>query len=136
MGTEFTFYDYIDADASGDNLIKNWLNGDGKPAKASFKLRISLLGESPPHGFMDSVWTEEYVKWMRDDWDGFIELRKSKNNVQYRILGKMIDRHVFLVAWGIHKGRRFKTSITPKTASDRVSQMMNNAKYMREHDYG
>ena len=54
MGREFTFYDYIDA--NGVNVIRDWLNGDGKPAKAYFTVIIGQLEASPPPGGKDSVW--------------------------------------------------------------------------------
>ena len=41
MSSEFTFYDYIDADGDGINVIKDWLNGEGKLAKAFFTMIIS-----------------------------------------------------------------------------------------------
>ncbi|MFC1845793.1 hypothetical protein ACFLYM_00060 [Chloroflexota bacterium] len=56
MGNEFTFYDYIDADGSGSNIIWDWLNGDAKEAKAPFNLIIGYLEASPPAGSQDSVW--------------------------------------------------------------------------------
>ncbi len=135
MGSEFTFYDYIDADRSGANLINRWLKGDGKPARMYFATTIGLLEVSHPRGFNDSVWGHPYVRFMDEDWDGFIELRKEVGNVQYRLLGKVIDRHVFLVTWGVHKTQNYKTDISPQTASDRVNQMIKNpARYRREHE--
>jgi hypothetical protein len=135
MGSEFTFYDYIDADASGVNIIKNWLNGRGKDAKAYFNVLIGQLEASPPHGVTDSVWKYPYTEPMANDWYGFIAFRK-RGGVQYRILGQMRNRDVFLVAYGIHKMQHYDTDVTPKTASNRVTQMINNpAKYRREHEY-
>ena len=135
MGSEFTFYDYIDADGGGDNVIKNWLNGDGKDAKAYFTTMIGNLEASPPPGVTDSVWGYPYTKVMKGRWKGFIELRKA-GSVQYRLLAQMIDRSVFLVACGIHKGKNYTTDVTPRTALSRVTQMINNpARYRREHEY-
>ena len=135
MVSEFTFYDYFDADGGGDNVIKSWLNGEGRPAKAYFTNMISLLEASPPPRAADSVWGEPYTKLMRDDWHGFIELRKT-GGVQYRLLAQMRDRSVFLVACGVHKGRNYTTDVTPETALSRVTQMINDpARYRREHEY-
>jgi hypothetical protein len=135
MYSEFTFYDYIDADGCGENLIKSWLNGDGKPAHMGFTTMIGNLEASSPRGFKDSVWTYPYVIWMDEEWEGFIELRKEVRNVQYRLIGKVQDRHVFLVTWGIHKMQRYKTDASPQTASDRVNQMIRDpARYRRKHE--
>ncbi len=135
MGSEYTFYDYIDADGGGANVIKSWLNGDGKDAKAYFMVLIGNLEASPPPGVTDSVWRYPYTKTMKGQWRGFIELRKT-GSVQYRLLSKMQDRSVNLVACGVHRGNNYQTDVTPGTASIRVSQMIGNpAKYRREHEY-
>ena len=129
MGTEYRFYDYIDADGDGSNVIKSWLNGEGKDAKAHFMQIMPHLESSPP------PWKTKYTKLMKDEWDGFIELRKT-GKVQYRLLAQMRSRNVYLVACGIHKGQNYTTDVTPEKASVRVSQMIDNpAKYRREHEY-
>ena len=135
MGTEFTFYDYIDADRSGANIIKGWLNGNGKPAKARFNTMIRYLEASPPDGLQGSVWTDPFYVWhLRGEWRGFIEIRKEIQRVQYRLIGKVEGRNVFLVTWGFHKGT-WETDVTPQTAKDRVSEMKNSPeKYRSEHD--
>ncbi len=134
MGSEFTFYDYIDADGGGANVIRDWLNGEGKPAKVWFTNMISHLEASPPPRFRDSVWGEPFTKLMKQEWDGFLEIRKT-GRVQYRLLAKMEGRSVFLVGHAIHKGQNYKPDVLPATASMRVTQMINNAKYRREHEY-
>ena len=138
MIREFTFYDYIDADGDGTNVIRSWLNGDGKPAKAHFTMMIPRLEASPPLGSKDSVWGEPHTKLMKDKvekWHGFIELRKL-GKVQYRLIALMQDRSVFLIACGIHKEHNYRTNASPQTALSRVTQMINNpAKYRREHEY-
>lgn len=134
MGSEFTFYDYIDADSSGDNVIKSWFNGEGKDAKAHFNRMIGYLEGSPPASSQDSVWRAPYTWPLHREWRDFIELRKKVKGVQYRLIGKVEDRKVFLITWGVHKGT-WETYITPQTAKERVTQMKNNPeKYRREHD--
>ncbi|MBF8264658.1 MAG: hypothetical protein HW384_522 [Dehalococcoidia bacterium] len=134
MGSEFTFYDYIDA--NGVNVIRNWLNGDGKPAKMFFTTIIGQLEASPPPGGKDSVWKHPYTWPMKGEWDGFFELRKEASGVQYRLLGQIRNRVVFLVAYGIHKDQYYNTDVTSQTARNRVNQMEDNpAKYRREHGY-
>ena len=134
MGSEYTFYDYVDADGDGSNVIKSWLNGDGKDAKAYFTMIIGNLGASPLSGVTDSVWKDPYTKTMKGEWDGFIELRKT-GSVQYRILAQMRGRSIYLVACGSHKGH-YKTDVSPQTASRRVAQMIDNpTRYRREHEH-
>lgn len=129
MGNEFTFYDYIDADGGGNNIIKCWLNGTGKDAKAHFTLIIPYLESLPP------PWMTKYTKLMEDEWDDFIELRKT-GKVQYRLIGRMVKRNIHLVACGIHKDQYYTTDVTPQKAKARVSQMISDpAKYGREHEY-
>lgn len=136
MGNEYTFYDYIDADGDGTNVIKSWLNGGGKDAKARFTFIINNLEASPPARTAYSVWTEPYTEVMKREWSQFIALRVKVRRVQYRLLAKMVDRNVFLVAYGIHKGKSYETDVMPQTALMRVSQMINNpAKYRRKHEY-
>lgn len=135
MGSEYTFYDYIDADGGGENVIKSWLSGEGKDSKAHFTMIIPLLEASPPPRWTDSVWGYPYTKVMKGGWKGFIELRKD-GSVQYRLLAQMIGRSVFLVACGIHKEQNYRTDVSPQTALRRVAQMISDpAKYRREHEY-
>jgi hypothetical protein len=134
MVKEYTFFDYIDAEKSGTNVILAWLNSDGKPAKARFTFIIKYLGTSSPPGSNGSYWCEPMTKAMKGNWIGFIELRAKINKIQYRLIGKMVNRNFFLVATAFHKGS-YVTNITPKTGDDRVKQMINNPlKYRSEHD--
>jgi hypothetical protein len=136
MDREFTFYDYIDADGSGVNVIKAWLDSQGKPAKAHFTMIIPHLEASPPQGKQGSAWRFPNIKQMKDAWDGFTEFRKEARKVQYRLLGQMRDRDVLLVACGIHKGQHYDTDVTASIARNRVAQMISSpAKYRREHEY-
>lgn len=135
MGSEFTFYDYIDADGGGTNIINDWLNGGGKEAKAYFNRMIGYLEASPLAGSQDSFWRAPYTWPLHGAWTNFIEIRKKIRGVQYRIIGKIEGRNVLLVTWGCHKGS-WQANITAQTAKERVSQMKNNPeRYRREHDY-
>jgi len=135
MGKEFTFYDYIDADGDGTNIIKSWLNGAGKPAKARFNRVIGWLENSSPAGSQESVWRAPYVWPLHEEWKGFKEIRKEVDRVQYRLIGKVENRNVFLVTWGYHKGV-WKTDITHQTAKERIAKMNNKPeRYRIEHDY-
>jgi len=133
MGSEFTFYDYINADGDGANIINDWLNGDGKEAKAYFNRMIGYLEGSPPAGSQSSVWRDPYVWPLHREWKGFFEIRKKLKKIPYRLIGKIEGRSVLLITWGYHQGN-WKADITPQTAEERVNQMKNVAKYRREHD--
>lgn len=129
MVKEFTFYDYIDADGDGSNVIKNWLNGTGNDAKPFFTDIILHLEKTPP------PWITKYTKKMKHEWSKFIELRKT-GRINYRLIGKMVYRHIYLVTHAIHKDQHYEAGITPQKALERVSQMISNpTKYAREHEY-
>ena len=137
MSTEHRFYDYINID--GSNLIEVWLSGDGKASRARFINRLEMLSGSPPSGKQDSVWKSKYVKpltggkWGK--YKDFIEIRVKENNIQYRLIGKKIDREIFLVSWGFHDGKGWHSDITPATAQERANRMIANpATYRREHE--
>lgn len=138
MGIEYTFYDYIDADGNGLNVINDWLNGEGKPAKSWFNVMLVHLESSSPPGFKDTFWKPPYAELLEnkkhENWIGFIEIRK-RGKVQYRLIAKLENRDVFLVAHGIHKGQNWNMDISSETARLRIVQMRNNPKkYRREHD--
>ena len=133
----YTFYDYIDE--SGAIVIKTWLNGDGKLAKAFFTNLIPNLERSTPPHFNDTVWRRPHYKPLENKkgqhWEGFAELRKT-GKIQFRIIIQICDHKVFMVACGTHKDQNFEIDVSPDTARRRVEQMTNNpAKYRREHEY-
>jgi len=133
MGTEFTFYDFIDADNGGKNIIDDWLNSDGKNVKKHFNAMIRNLEASPPPGTQDTVWSAPFTWPLHEEWRGFLEIRKKVNNIQYRLICKMEGREVFIVTWGYHKGY-WETAISHRTAEIRVMQMRNEPdKYRRKH---
>ena len=135
MASEFTFYDYINADGDGTNVIKNWLNGYGKPAKAGFMNLIGGLESSPLPGKQESLWKYPHMKAMKNDWKGFIELRKEVMRVQYRLIGQRRGREVLLVTCAIHKDQNYESEAPPRTASNRVAQMISNPiRYRKEHE--
>ena len=135
MGKEYTFYDYINADGDGINVINYWLHNNGKDSKFHFNEVIKYLEASTPPGTQGTFWTKKYAKRMQDEWKGFWEIRREVKNVQYRLLGWMHGREVHLVACATHKGRNFPTTISSTTAKNRVGQMIDNpTKYRRNHD--
>lgn len=135
MGSQFTFYDYIDADGGGENVIKSWLNGKGKPVKAYFANYIPQLEASPPPRIKNSKWVFPGARYMTRDWAGFIELRKKAAGREFRLICKMHGRNVFLVAHGIHKGQNFPTDVSVTSAKQRMAQMESDpGRYRREHE--
>jgi hypothetical protein len=133
MGSEFTFYDYIDADKDGANVIKEWLNSEGKDAKAHFINIIPHVEASPPAVL--TIYAKPLKNKKGQKWDGFLELRK-RGKVNFRLIFKIEGRNLLLVACGIHKGHNYITNVSPQTALNRVAQMVDNlAKYGTEHEY-
>jgi hypothetical protein len=80
MGTEFTFFDYLDAD--GINTIKVWLDGPGKTVKAKVNNWLRHLEATPP-----GDWKRPLVDTLTDECAGLFEIRVEKSHLQYRILG-------------------------------------------------
>lgn len=79
MGSEFTFYDYVE---NGKNLIHEWLNGPAKDVRTKLNNRIRHL-EATNKG----SWTRPMVDTLTGDCDGLFEIRMKRGRVQYRILG-------------------------------------------------
>jgi len=133
MGTEYTFYDYIDE--LGNNIIKDWLNGEARDANMYFANIIEMLESSSPPRANNSFWKRPYAARLKGNWDGFWELRKKAERIQYRLLGQMQHRNVYLVTFGTHMGK-YETEVQPQTAKMRVLQMINSpARYRREHEH-
>lgn len=135
MGSEYTFYDYIDADRTDRNIVNDWLNNEGKEAKQGFNAIIRRLEESPPYTCQDSCWGFPATKPLTGNWDGFTELRKQIKRIQYRLIIKEDHRNVHIVTWGRHNDD-WQTDITSEKANERVEQMKSNPiKYRRNHDF-
>ncbi|MBI4298923.1 MAG: type II toxin-antitoxin system RelE/ParE family toxin [Chloroflexi bacterium] len=80
MGSEFTFYDYIDD--TGSNTIHSWLNSIDIRAKEKLNKRLLYL-EGTSHG----NWKRPLVDTLTDDCAGLFEVRARLQGQQYRILG-------------------------------------------------
>lgn len=79
MGTEYTFYDYME---EGRNLIHAWLQELPRPVKAKFnKWLLHLEGVGP------GKWKRGLVDTLTDDCDGLFEIRVQRSRINYRILG-------------------------------------------------
>jgi len=134
MTKEYHFYDYIDADKGSVNVINTWLNNEAKDSKFHFNQVIKHLEASTPPGTQGTFWIKKYAKRMKGDWKGFWEIRRQVKNVQYRLMGWMNGREVFLVAYATHK-EDYLPIISSTTAKNRVRQIIDNPKkYRRNHD--
>jgi hypothetical protein len=133
MNKEHTFYDYIDA--SGINLIKDWLHGNARLARVRFNFIINQLEASPPPSFKGSVWTRPFVYNLTDDWKGFLEIRAQVNKIEYRLIGQRKGRSILMTTWAHHDGKGWHTESTPGTAKIRIDQMIANmGRYAIEHE--
>ena len=86
MGTQYTFYDYINA--QGDNEILLWLNDVGGRGKDRHKLkaqftRILLHLEGASTG----EWRRPQFDNLHDECAGLYEIRKEFKNIPYRLIG-------------------------------------------------
>ena len=80
MGSEFTFYDYVDE--SGVNTISAWLKSLGAKGYAKFDTRILNL-EATPKG----QWRRPGVDTLSKECGGLFEIRVKVDRVQRRLLG-------------------------------------------------
>jgi hypothetical protein len=125
MGSEFTFYDFVDD--SGTNLIHQWLQGIPKGAKQKFNKWLMHLEATPP-----GEWRRPLVDTVCD---GLREIRVSFGQ-QYRILAVHTpDRKPILLHSFIKSGRR-----VPKGECDRARVKKDQveadpAKHTVEHNY-
>ena len=80
MGSEFTFYDYVNA--SGENKIRSWLDGQTVKVRAKFDTWLRNL-EATPIG----LWGEPYVSQLHGECNQLFEIKPEVQGVQYRLLG-------------------------------------------------
>ncbi len=130
MDGGFIFYDYLDADSGGENVIRSFLDRCEKSTKAFLNSMIRHLEASP-----FSTWREPYTKPLDGAWEGFFEIRKQGRKTRARLVFKIENRQVFLVATGFHRSR-WQVDITPAVAKQRVCQMTEHPElYRRRHDF-
>ncbi len=80
MGSEFTFYDYVDGE--GNNAIRAFLGGlDPKPRAKFNRILLALSG------FPIAMWNWPRVGILTDHCAGLFEIRVSLQKVHHRILG-------------------------------------------------
>jgi len=130
MGSEFTFFDYVDD--GGANIIWDWFEGDGRKAKAKFNARLMYLEATPP-----GQWSRPYVDHLSGSCAGLLEIR-AKVDVQYRLLGFFGPgpREVTLVLGVIKKGSRSLMLACDRALRLKDTAFANPNQHRREHDFG
>ena len=133
MGSEHTFYDFIDQ--SGRNVIRDWLDvqGQKKRPKAKLNFRMQNLEGWPRH-----LWVEPYTKPLKGNCQGLIEIRADVQNVQYRLLGfhGPGDREVTLVFGAHERGGKFVPRSACEIALKRKGEAENQPMGRRSmHDF-
>ena len=131
MGSEFTFYDFIDA--SGKNVIHDWLQEIPKEVKEKFTKRLENLEATPP-----GMWTHRLVDTLTDGpCSGLFEVRVRSGTQQYRILGTdtgMQRRRILL-----HCFRKPDRGVAPaecQRAKTKMAQFFaNSARHKVVHNY-
>lgn len=131
MGTEFTFFDYIDA--SGDNVIRAWLQQQGVKVEAKFDNWIKYL-EATPRG----SWTRPLVDTLSGDCQGLIEIRVGLAKVQYRLLGfhGPNRKEVTLVLGAKEKERRLDPPSACQQALLRRDEILADPTRRKRHGFG
>lgn len=136
MGSEFTFYDFVDAGGSGENVVKAWLHGPGSKARAKFNQIIANLEGTPP------PWTGLGRAWDKLKGKGFEELyemRLEREHVQYRLIAFFGagDREVTITMGAIHKDKNWTPSNFGSGSQHRRKLVTGNAAlYRTVHDDG
>jgi hypothetical protein len=78
MGSEFTFYDYVE----GTNSVHDWLNTLPVSVKAKLNKWLLHLEAVGP-----GEWKRPFVDTLTGTCSGLFEVRASKAGMQYRLLG-------------------------------------------------
>lgn len=133
MGSEWTFYDYVDA--RGVNVISGWLNGHGPRVKAKFVQRVKYLEATPP-----GQWKRPEVAPLAGECTGLFEIRALVANVQRRLLGFYNQdrwREATLVVGAVERGGKFEPASTCEVAQHRRHRVeVDPDRHRRLHDYG
>ena len=100
MGSQFTFYDFVDAE--GENVVYAWLHQIPTGAKQKFDRRMEHLEAMPPGQWGTG---SRFVDTLTDRaCDGLFEIRVPLNGTQYRILGAHNGREPNLLHCFVKRG--------------------------------
>jgi len=125
---EWPFWDYIDE--WGINQIQEWLmNKREVPVKARAKIqRILLQLAGTP------LWTRPLASNL-DDYDGIVEIRIRRINVQYRLLGYRGpgEREFTILFPAKEQGDQFVPLAAPQIAQSRMRIVVADRSRVCEH---
>ena len=137
MGSQYTFYDYINA--QGENEILQWLHNVGGRGKNGIKFRAAfterLLGLE---GTPQVDWSRPPAAVLHGDCAGLYEVRKEIKNVQYRLIGFHGPGEATgtLVFGAREVNDKFVPSNTCQIAQEIKALVLSNpGVYRREHDW-
>lgn len=129
MGSEFTFYDFVDD--SGVNVVDQWLQGIPKGAKQKFNKWLTHL-EATPHG----SWSRPLVDKLSGRCAGLFEVRVKLSRQQYRILAMHTpDQKPILLHCFIKSGRKVPDEECDRAQAKKAQVDADRAEHTVEHDY-
>jgi len=137
MGSQYTFYDYINS--QGENETLQWLKsigGRGKDRdklKAKFAVKLLYLEGTHP-----SNWQRPFIDSLSGECSGLYEIRAEFNKVQYRLIGfHNHERATGTLVFGAKEiGDKFDPPDTCRRAQAIKTLVESNpTKYRSAHDY-
>ena len=132
MGSEFTFYDYVDEHST--NLVHPWLLGLGDKGRATFDIIIINLAATP-----SAQWSMPAVRQLVGPCGGLWELRAKIDKVQRRLLGFFGPgrKECTLLFGAIEKGGKFDPASACQQALNRRDRVRTDPKkHGRKHEFG
>jgi len=129
MGSEFTFYDFVDG--QGANIVHDWLERIPTGAKQKFNKWLLHLEATPP-----GQWTRPLVDTLDDYCAGLFEVRVALSGQQYRILGShSADRKPVLLHCFIKGGKRVPDEECDLANLKKAQVEADPRNHRVEHDY-
>ena len=105
----WTFYDFVDG--KGKSILEKWFNGEGKPVKDIFEVRLAYIGKQT-----FNAWPPELIRKLKGVCQGFFEFRIQG----YRILAFWgTGKNEVTLMQGFKKGPASITDRECKTAHQR-----------------
>ncbi len=132
MGSEFTFYDFVDE--QGENIVYAWLQQEiPRQAKEKFDSRMTLLEALPPGQWGTG---SRLVDTLTDGMcDGLFEIRVAYRRKQYRILGKHRGRQPTLLHCFVKPGAAVSQKDCAIAYNNREIMEADPARHRVEHVY-
>jgi hypothetical protein len=127
MSRYWTFRDFVVP--SGENVIRTWLHSLPVAARAKIQARIQYLE-------VTAALEPQYVKALKGNCAGLIELRIVFKGMQYRPVGchGPGDREITLLIGAIERGGRFEPHSACSTGLMRKAQIHERGRTC-EHDF-